>query len=80
MQIELYNVNGGCYIAKVEDYPGFETFGADVKTTRKARRLAHKALAEMLGIEWLYLANIENKGTIPSTETCFTFFPSVRRS
>ena len=53
-------------MAKVEDCPGFETFGADVKAARKARRLARKALAEMVGIEWRYLANIENKGTIPS--------------
>ena len=47
-------------MAKVEDCPGFETFGADVKAARKARRLARKALAEMVGIEWRYLANIEN--------------------
>ena len=53
-------------MAKVEDCPGFETFGADVKAARKARRLARKVLAEMVGIEWRYLANIENKGTIPS--------------
>ena len=53
-------------MAKVEDCPGFETFGADVKAARKARHLARKALAEMVGIEWRYLANIENKGTIPS--------------
>ena len=53
-------------MAKVEDCPGFETFGADVKAARKVRRLARKALAEMVGIEWRYLANIENKGTIPS--------------
>ena len=46
-------------MAKVEDCPGFETFGADVKAARKARRLARKALAEMVGIEWRYLANIE---------------------
>ena len=55
-------------MAKVEDCPGFETFGADVKAARKARRLARKALAEMVGIEWRYLANIENKGTIPNIE------------
>ena len=42
-------------MAKVEDCPGFETFGADVKAARKARRLARKALAEMVGIEWRYL-------------------------
>ena len=53
-------------MAKVEDCPGFETFGADVKAARKAKHLTRKALAEMVGIEWRYLANIENKGTIPS--------------
>ena len=30
------------------------------------KHLAHKALAEIEGIEWRYLANIENKETIPS--------------
>ena len=54
-------------MAKVEDCPGFETFGADVKAARKAKHLARKTLAEMVGIEWRYLANIENKGTIPSS-------------
>ena len=53
-------------MARVEDCPGFETFGADVKAARKAKHLTRKALAEMVGIEWRYLANIENKGTIPS--------------
>ena len=53
-------------MAKVEDCPGFETFGADVKAARKAKHLTRKTLAEMVGIEWRYLANIENKGTIPS--------------
>ena len=53
-------------MAKVEDCPGFETFGADVKVARKAKRLARKTLAEMVGIEWRYLANIENDSTIPS--------------
>ena len=38
-------------MAKVEDCPGFETFGADVKAARKARRLARKALAEMVLIK-----------------------------
>ena len=51
-------------MAKVEDCPGFETFGADVKAAREARRLARKTLAEMVGIEWRYLANIENQGAI----------------
>ena len=53
-------------MAKVEDCPGFETFGADVKAARKAKRLARKTLAEMVGIEWRYLANIEKDSTIPS--------------
>ena len=50
-------------MAKVEDCPGFETFGADVKAAREAKRLARKTLAEMVGIEWRYLAN---QGAIPS--------------
>ena len=29
-------------MAKVEDCPGFETFGADVKAAREAKRLARK--------------------------------------
>ena len=53
-------------MAKVEDCPGFETFGADVKAARKAKHLTRKVLAEIVGIEWRYLANIENDGTIPS--------------
>jgi transcriptional regulator with XRE-family HTH domain len=53
-------------MAKVEDCPGFETFGADVKAARKAKHLARRVLAEMVGIESRYLANIENEGTIPS--------------
>ena len=51
-------------MAKVEDCPGFETFGADVKAAREAKRLTRKTLAEMVGIEWRYLANIENQGAI----------------
>ena len=51
-------------MAKVEDCPGFETFGADVKAAREAKRLARKTLAEMVGIEWRYLANIENHGFV----------------
>ena len=53
-------------MAKVEDCPGFETFGADVKEARKAKNLARKDLAEKVNIDIRYLANIENEGTIPS--------------
>ena len=52
-------------MAKVEDCPGFETFGADVKAAREARRLARKTLAEMVGIEWRYLANRLNNKSVP---------------
>ena len=31
-------------MAKVEDCPGFETFGADVKAARKAKHLTRKTL------------------------------------
>ena len=53
-------------MAKIEDCPGFETFEADVKAARKAKRWARRTLAEMVSIDYRYLANIENKGTIPS--------------
>lgn len=53
-------------MAKVTDCPGFETFGADVKAARKAKHMSRKAMAEMINIDWRYLANIENEGTIPS--------------
>ena len=50
-------------MAKVEDCPGFETFGADVKAAREAKRLARKTLAEMVGIEWRYLAESDKERT-----------------
>ena len=53
-------------MAKIEDCPGFETFGADVKEARKAKNLTRKDLAEKVNIDTRYLANIENEGTIPS--------------
>ena len=53
-------------MANIEDCPGFETFGADVKAARKAKRLSRKTLAEIINVDARYLANIENDGTIPS--------------
>ena len=55
-----------CYMANIEDCPGFETFGADVKAARKAKRLSRKTMAEIINVDARYLANIENDGTIPS--------------
>ena len=53
-------------MANIEDCPGFETFGADVKAARNAKHLSRRALAEIVDIDSRYLANIENEGTIPS--------------
>ena len=53
-------------MARIEYCPGFETFGADIKEARKAKRLTRKDLAEKVNVDTRYLANIENKGTIPS--------------
>ena len=53
-------------MANIKDCPGFETFGADVKEARKVKQLSRKTLAELVNIDWRYLANIENDGTIPS--------------
>jgi transcriptional regulator with XRE-family HTH domain len=44
----------------------FEKFGADMKEARKALGLSQRQLAEMVGIDPRYLANIENSGSIPS--------------
>lgn len=53
-------------MANIEDCPGFETFGADVKAARSAKHLSRKTLAEIINIDPRYLANIENDSTIPS--------------
>ena len=43
-------------MAKIEDCPGFETFGADVKAARKAKQLSRSALADMIHCDSRYLA------------------------
>lgn len=48
-------------MANIEDCPGFETFGSDVKAARQAKRISRKAMAEKVNIDWRYLANIEEK-------------------
>lgn len=49
-----------------KDYPGFETFGADVQQAHEAVKMSRRELAENVGIDPRYLANIELCGTIPS--------------
>ncbi len=53
-------------MANIEDCPGFETFGEDVKAARIAKHLSRRTLAEIVSIDPRYLANIENEGAIPS--------------
>lgn len=53
-------------MAKIEDCPGFETFGDDVRAAREALGLTIKALAEQVNIDPRYLSEIELKPTIPS--------------
>ena len=50
----------------VKDCPGFESFGADVQQAREAVGMSRRGLAERVGIDPRYLANIELCGTIPS--------------
>ena len=53
-------------MAKIEDCPGFETFGSDVKAAREALNISRRALAEQVHIDPRYLANIELEQTVPS--------------
>ena len=53
-------------MTKVEDCPGFETFGEDVRAAREALGLTIKALAEQVYVDPRYLSEIELKPTIPS--------------
>ena len=53
-------------MAKIEDCPGFETFGSDVKAARESLNISRIALAEQVSIEARYLANIELEQTVPS--------------
>ncbi len=44
----------------------FAGFGADMKQARKVLGFTQKSLAEAVGINTRYLANIENIGALPS--------------
>ena len=59
-------VMGDKNMAKIEQCPGFETFGADVKAAREKLGISRRELAEKIGVDPRYLANIELKATIPS--------------
>ena len=59
-------VTGDKYMAKIEQCPGFETFGADVKAAREKLGMSRRELVEKIGVDPRYLANIELKATIPS--------------
>lgn len=45
---------------------GFYHLGDDIKAARKALGLSRRELAEAVGIDPRYLANIENSGSLPS--------------
>ena len=53
-------------MAQIEDRPGFETFGEDVKAAREALNMPRRVLVERVDIDSRYLANIELEQTIPS--------------
>ena len=53
-------------MANIQDCPGFEPFGEDVKAARKKRRLFRQEVAEMADISTVYLINIENNQIIPA--------------
>lgn len=59
-------------MAKVEDGPGFETFGSDVKAAREALNISRRALTEQVSIDPRYLANIELSKKICAMEMCIT--------
>lgn len=65
-------------MAKVEQCPGFETFGADVKTAREKVGISRRELAEKIGVDPRYLANIELNATIPSMPLVVQLFHLCR--
>ena len=64
-------------MANIEDCPSFETFGADVKAARQAKRISRKAMAEKINIDWRYLANIENEGLFPACRLSYSLLKPV---
>ena len=50
--------------------PSLTPLGEDLKAARRAMGLSRKDLAELVGIDPRYLANIENSGSLPSLPIC----------
>jgi len=44
----------------------FNSFGNDLKEARKRLKISRRKFAEIVDMDWRYLANIENSGFIPS--------------
>lgn len=51
---------------KTRECSNLKTLGADIKAARLALRMTRRTLADQLGIDPRYLANIENSGSLPS--------------
>ena len=51
---------------KARKCPSLVGLGTDIKAARNAMNLTRQDLAEMVGIDPRYLANIENSGSMPS--------------
>lgn len=60
------------------DFHSFETFGADVKTAREKLGISRRELAEKIGVDPRYLANIELNATIPSMPLVVQLFHLCR--
>lgn len=58
-------------MANAKDCPSFATLGNDIKQARNALGIARRTLAEKVGIDPRYLANIENSGDIPSVPVLY---------
>lgn len=65
-------------MANIEDCPGFETFGADVKAARKAKRLSRKTMAEIINVDARYLAKYRERRNDPQPAGCYTAYQRVR--
>lgn len=65
-------------MAKVEDCPGFETFGADVKTARKAKHLTRKRLSGKGKYRIPVSCQYRERGDDPQPSRCDTAYQDLR--